>query len=514
MTTREPRNRRKSFWSVRSRHLLVVFALSGQFVALTLGWFVTFRVVQRRFAGVIQEQVIAQNKEFAQTLAALFDDELRQQAMDRMTETGELDVEFGSEDWEPLQRLIENDALSMLPAGGFACLIEGDGRLLCHPEIRERPGLRDFSFGGYDLRPTLGSAERAAIVEAGMDGEVASGVTEFSGGRFHYLATTEIGDSGLRLLIHQPVDELVKVGEESTAFIAVVAGAMAVVMLGITGGGLTFLLRRYDGVHEALNRQLHANLETARRIQRGTLPTRWPRPDGWEIAGWCDPAEETGGDSFDIFGLIQIEGESANGSGFGLSESSAERGVALVLADATGHGVGPALAVTQLQSMVRVAWRTRDSLMDVARLVSESLFGALPEGRFITAWLARLDLDAGWLEMYSAGQGPLFSVSAEGEVAVSAADGLPLGITDAIGPGPRRISMGVGDLFVVVSDGLIEERDADGEQFGDERLAALIVEHRAESAERIAEVLRGALARFTPRAATDDRTVVVVKRTA
>jgi len=491
-----------------SRHALVALALAGQFVALTAGWFVTFRVVQREFATVIQERVIAQNREFAGTLAALFEQELERKASRRMTEVGLLDVEFGSSDWETLQGLIENDALSMLPAGGFACLIEGDGQLLCHPEIRERPGLRGFSFAGYELRPTLDSAESESVVDAGMGGSVASGVTDFAAGEFHYLATTEIGDSGLRLLIHQPVDELVRVGEESTAFVAVVAGAMAVVMLGITGGGLTFLLRRYDGVHEALNRQLHANLETARRIQQSTLPARWPKAEGWEISGWSEPAEETGGDSFDVFGLTARR----DGPGYRLDDWECPGGVALVLADATGHGVGPAIAVTQLQSMVRVAWRTQGALMDVVRLVSERLSGALPEGRFITAWLARLDVEAGWLEMYSAGQGPLFSVSAGGEVAVSAADGLPLGISDEVGDGPRRVSLGVGDLFVVVSDGLIEEKGGDGEQFGTERMGALIAEHRGESAERIGEVLRGAIERHTPAAATDDRTVLVVKR--
>ena len=498
---------------MRSRHALVVLALGGQFVALSAGWFVTFRVVQRQFATVIQEQVIDQNREFGQTLATLFEDQLEASASARMRSVSDLhDVEFGSEEWEELQRLIENDALAMLPAGGFACLIEEDGQLLCHPDIRDRPGLRDFSFGDYDLRATLGSEDRRAIVDVGMDGEVASGVTDFGAGDFHYLATTEIGESGLRLLIHQPVDEVVKVGEASTAFIAVVAGVMAAVMLGITGGGLTFLLRRYDGVHEALNRQLHANLEAARRIQQSTLPAAWPAPAGWEIAAWSEPADETGGDSFDVVGLVaSAEGEP--GGGFGLSASESSRGVALLLADATGHGIGPALAVTQLQSIVRVAWRTRGSLIGVARLVSERLEGALPEGRFITAWMGRLDTEAGVLESYSAGQGPLFRVTASGEVEASAADGLPLGLTGELGAaGARRVALEPGDVFVVLSDGLIEAANGAGEQFGSERMGELLAAKRGESAEAIAAAMRSAVEAFSPGAADDDRTVVVVKR--
>jgi len=483
-----------------------VLALVGQGLVLTVGWFVTFRVVQKAFARVIQEQVIAQNEEFGQTLAALFEEQIERKAASRM---GELDIEFGSPEWEELQAIIENDALAMLPAGGFACLIEDDGQLLCHPEIRENRGLRNFSFEGYELLPALDSEESQQVTEAGGAGTVASGVTDFGAGNYHYLATTELGNTGLRLLIHQPVDEIVSVGEANTGFIAAIACVTVVVMLGITGGGLTFLLRRYDGVHEALNRQLHANLETARRIQQSTLPARWPTPEGWQIAGWCKPAEETGGDSFDVVGLVQGQ---AGQDGYGLEEQSSERGVALVLADATGHGVGPALAVTQLQAMVRIAWRTRSSLMDVVGLVSERLHGTLPEGRFITAWLARLDLDAGWLESYSAGQGPLFSVSGDGEVVVSAADGLPLGISDEIGEGPRRISMGVGDLFVVVSDGLIEAADDAGEQFGTERMGRLIADHRAEDADTVARILGEHVERFAPGVASDDRTVVVVKR--
>ncbi len=84
----------------------------------------------------------------------------------------------------------------------------------------------------------------------------------------------------------------------------------------------------------------------------------------------------------------------------------------LLLADATGHGIGPALSVTQLRAMLRMAVRAGlaaggSASREVAQHINEQLYADLPSNRFITAWLAMLDAAAGTLTTYSAGQAPL-----------------------------------------------------------------------------------------------------------
>ena len=177
-------------------------------------------------------------------------------------------VEYQSDSWEKLQRVIEDETLSMLPAGGFACLIEPDGQVLCHPEIRHTPSYRDVSFAGLELRESIEADSGVDVIDAG--GDPVSGVVDFGAGNTHFVATRPLGNTGLRLVVHQPVGALVAAGEESTGYIAGVASVMALLVLGVTAAGLSYLLRRYDSVYEALNTEMKAGLETARKIQQSS----------------------------------------------------------------------------------------------------------------------------------------------------------------------------------------------------------------------------------------------------
>jgi serine phosphatase RsbU (regulator of sigma subunit) len=488
---------------------LIAAALGVQAVVLSAGWFVTFRIVQRSFARVIQDRTIDQNRDIAERVAALF------------PAAGGGMVEFGSPEWERLQSIIETDALQELPAGGFACLIEPDGQVLCHPEIRDAPNLRDFSFGGKDLRDGVeADAEGVDLLAASAGGDAggtASGVIEFTAGDFHYVATQPLAGSDLRLLVHQPVGALVSVSRENTRWVMGVAGVAIVGVLGVTGVGLGVLLRRYDSVHEALNKQLRANLEVARSIQLRSLPRALPSPQGYAVAGWSEPADETGGDTFDVFALpseagracsIDRDAELPSGDGAGGC-------VAFLLADATGHGIGPALAVTQLNAMARLAWRMGGSLLDVARLVNTELDARLPDGRFVTAVFGVLDTATDRLEIVSAGQGPLLVWrDADASVEEIPSDTYPLGVMDDLGvSATRRVALGPGDAFCAISDGIFEAMDASNEQFGTGRVAGVLREHQGADLDTLARAIGTEADAFTGGAPpADDRTVLLIRR--
>lgn len=484
---------------LRTRTGLIAAALAVQGVVLGLGWVVTFRTLQREFAERIREQVTNENRKLAQAVEALFPPD----ALD----AAESGVDYGSEEWDRLQRIIENEVFSDLPAGAFACLIQGDGQLLCHPEIRHNPGLRDFSFNRYDIKTAIDDRFGRSIAQTASRGGEDAGVIEFKTGDYHYVATRPLGQSGLQLLIHQPVGSLVMIGREATRFVVGITGGMSLVVLGVTGGGLMVLLRRYDSVQEALNRQLLSNLQTARRIQESTLPTSWPQLPGYDVAAWSRQAEETGGDTFDVIGLAP------QADGARITQGPDARSLAMLLADATGHGVGPAIAVTQLQAMARIAWRSRGELMGVAELIGERLAESLPEGRFITAWMARLDAKRDDVEVFSAGQGPYFKFNARGGVQTLSADTIPFGIRAELGVDrPTRLHLEPGDLLIVPSDGIIEAPAPSGERFGAERLVDAVADNAGRDAASIAEALRRAVEAFTGGGREDDQTLLVIKR--
>src|SRR5882724_10425776 len=255
--------------------------------------------------------------------------------------------------------------------------------------------------------------------------------------------------------------------------------------------------------------RLERDLQVARRIQQDTLPERIPLVPGFDIYGWNEPAEETGGDTYDVIGCRHVPGE----DGSRLVATEAERAV-LLLADASGHGIGPALSVTQVRAMLRMAVRVGEDLPAIIRHLNAQLCADLTEGRFVTAWVAELDARERTLRSFSCGQGPLLFYRAAAQACETIeTDTVPLGCLDDLAVVPRDpIRMEPGDVFVVLSDGVIDAESATGERFGTPRVIDVIVSAREGSAEELVAALRQALTIFTGGARPDDdRTAVVIK---
>ena len=245
--------------------------------------------------------------------------------------------------------------------------------------------------------------------------------------------------------------------------------------------------------------KLERDLQIASQIQRATWPSELPVVPGLDLAASAHPADETGGDGYDMVAIP----ESAGGGTF------------LFLADATGHGIGPALSVTQLRSMLRMAMRSGLGLADLLQPVNAQLYADLPDKHFITAWFGRLDADGRGLDSLSAGQAPLLHYhAADDRLEVWKADVPPLGLFPALpAKPPRRVELAPGDLWVVLSDGFYEAVDPADEELGVERIGAVLRRMQARPAAEIVAALRALLAEFTAGApAADDQTALLLRR--
>ncbi|HJR01158.1 MAG TPA: SpoIIE family protein phosphatase [Methylomirabilota bacterium] len=255
--------------------------------------------------------------------------------------------------------------------------------------------------------------------------------------------------------------------------------------------------------------RLEGDLQVARRIQQDTLPEQIPVVAAFDIDGWNEPADETGGDTYDVIGCRHEPGE----DGSRLVSADAQR-VVLLLADASGHGIGPALSVTQVRAMLRMAVRVGEDLPGIVHHLNAQLCADLSEGRFVTAWVGELDAGERTLRSFSCGQGPLlFYRAATRACETIETDTMPLGCLDDLAVVPRApIRMEPGDVFVVLSDGVIDAESAAGERFGTPRVIDVIVSAREGSAEELVAALRQALTTFTGGTRPDDdRTAVVIK---
>lgn len=272
-------------------------------------------------------------------------------------------------------------------------------------------------------------------------------------------------------------------------------------------------IRRLASAHEQMRRALRTlfkmerDLQLARQIQRSTLPDIVPTLPGVEIDGWNEPAEATGGDTYDIIGV---------GGGEVSAAGKVERAV-LLLADASGHGIGPALSVTQVRAMLRIAVRGVLDLPLIVQRLNAQLSADLRDGHFVTAWFGLLDAREHTLASLSCGQAPLLHyVAAEDRCMILGANAPPLGVGEPLDlEGPTAMRLEVGDVVAVLSDGIFEARNGANEQLGVDRAAQLLRESHQATAAKILLALRAGVDEFangTP--AADDRTALVIKRTA
>lgn len=209
-------------------------------------------------------------------------------------------------------------------------------------------------------------------------------------------------------------------------------------------------------------RLLLRDLQVAHRIQQGLLPESHPLLRNFDLLAWNQPALQTGGDYYDWFKLPDGR-------------------MAIVIADAVGHGVGAALMVAAFRAYVRAILAGGGDFASMLARLNNLLVYDFQDGSFITAAIALLDADHRKLQLYSAGQAPLFHYrGASGVLARWAADDIPLGLFPKTAPvHPRLVPFAVGDVLLICTDGFFEWKNRDDEEFGIDRLAA-VLEHNIE----------------------------------
>jgi serine phosphatase RsbU (regulator of sigma subunit)/anti-sigma regulatory factor (Ser/Thr protein kinase) len=233
----------------------------------------------------------------------------------------------------------------------------------------------------------------------------------------------------------------------------------------------------------------------AREVQMSTLPTTMPTVAGYDVCGTFRPADLTGGDTFD---LSVIDGR-----------------LLAVLGDATGHGIAPALSVTQMHAMLRMAFRLGADLETAFAQVNNQLESTLPDDRFITAFIGVLDPATHELRFHSGGQGPILHFrAATDECERYKPTCFPLGAMPLAAPRPAvTLTLMPGDILALVSDGIFEYENAAGEAFGERRVVEVLRSHRHAPVSALLAALLEAVGSFAGSAPQeDDMTVVLVKR--
>jgi serine phosphatase RsbU (regulator of sigma subunit) len=165
--------------------------------------------------------------------------------------------------------------------------------------------------------------------------------------------------------------------------------------------------------------------------------------------------------------------------------------------------------------MIRMAFHLKSDLYSLHSHTNNQLVEDLAAERFITAFVGLLTVDDNLISYHSCGQAPLLHFHRlTGETDILSASAIPFGIMPDIpleNPGPVRMEKG--DIFALISDGIFEQSDDSGEQFGVERTVDIIYENCMLPMKELIETIHSAVVVHAGKTVQDDdMTIVLVKR--
>jgi sigma-B regulation protein RsbU (phosphoserine phosphatase) len=255
-------------------------------------------------------------------------------------------------------------------------------------------------------------------------------------------------------------------------------------------------MEQREGLAKTVRQQrddLLKDLELAAQVQRLFLPADKPAIAGLEIAGMMHPAQGVGGDYYDYFPIDA-------------------RTTQIVIADVSGKGVPAALLMSATAAAMRLeANRQRNMLEQVERLNTEIGAVSDPE-RYVTLLVAEIDTHKHIIHYVNCGHNPALLFRAKtGAVSLMNSSCLPIGLSPEEICELSSADLAGGDILVFYTDGVTEAENGLGEEFGMERLTAVVRQGSWPSAEDIMTKIYNAAADFCGDNFDDDLTILVVK---
>jgi serine phosphatase RsbU (regulator of sigma subunit) len=255
-------------------------------------------------------------------------------------------------------------------------------------------------------------------------------------------------------------------------------------------------VRELRGRLQALSGQMAEELRLASRVQRSLLPAACEHPR-LDVAREFIPFREIGGDYYDFLPL-------------------GPQRMSFAIGDVMGKGIAAALLASSLKAAVRAQLQGEAAASAPEEVVARvnRLFGEVaPQGLFASLFFATFDLETLEMEYVNAGHDYPFVVRAAGGDVVDLREGgTLLGLEGASAYERGRIQLLPDDLLVFYSDGVTDRGDAQGNDYGVERLKEAVRRSRSDAARIVLYSVLGDVQGWsggTP--AQDDATLVVVK---
>ncbi len=250
----------------------------------------------------------------------------------------------------------------------------------------------------------------------------------------------------------------------------------------------------------AQQERLERELELGRDIQASFLPQTYPQADGWEVSAFWRSARQVGGDFYDFIALAPGE----HGPRWGM-----------VIADVADKGVPAALFMALSRTLLRTVAINRLWPAETLGRVNELILADSRSEQFVTIFYGVWEPETGLFRYAVGGHNPPVWVTADGTVQTLPGRGIALGVLDGARYVEQQVCLAPGDALVLYTDGLTDAVNSHNEEFGMERVFAVVRAAHQASAGVLVETLATAVqAHVGARESFDDMTFVVLKHTA
>ena len=267
-----------------------------------------------------------------------------------------------------------------------------------------------------------------------------------------------------------------------------------ITLLGVLANQMVVAMDNARLYQESLEKQrLEEELSLARQIQMELLPKTCPKTESFEFSAFIQPARQVGGDYYDF-----------------LQTDSGSIGIAI--ADASGKGIPAALLVSLVHASLRAEVKNQLSPPVVISHINELIYSSTTSEKFATMFYGELRPHERRLSYCNAGHNYPVVVHEDGRVELLDKGGLILGAFPEAIYEAGEVTLRKNDTLFFYSDGLTENFNSKEEEFGEERLLNLLVEHRFLGAEELKQKVMQAVIDFGGgNPPYDDFTVVVLK---
>ena len=243
--------------------------------------------------------------------------------------------------------------------------------------------------------------------------------------------------------------------------------------------------------------RLRGELETAREMQMGIMPSKAPTISGIDIAGICLPATEVGGDYFDFF----LKNGSHHELGF-------------TVADVSGKGMKAAMTAVMVSGMLHAEAARELKSDEMLTRINVPLYQKTDRRMFTALLFGILNSKKLDFTFTNAGQLPPLLLR-DGSITELKAEGprLPVGITRQVHYTSESVQLKPGDRLLIYTDGINEAMNQHREQFGDSRLFDAFSEtEEIQSAEEALTLIQSRVDEFAgSEPQHDDLTMVYIQ---